>query len=293
MTNLPLFDNIQSVLATLSGVERPIFERTTASGGGIHDSAVYTLKDDQRFFIKQNTPDRFDSFNNEAAGLQALATDNLIPVAEPLALGKNDTSAFLVLKHITSGQPHRDTWAQFGARLATLHLEQSAAQYGWENTNQIGDNPQSNQWHDDWITFFAEQRLQPQLDKARTALDTETHRKGEQLIATLECYITPPPRPQLIHGDLWSGNAMINADGDGVLIDPAAYYGHGEADLAMTQLFGGFPQDFYRGYHSVNPIADGFAQRATVYNLYHLLNHLNLFGSGYLGVVRNAINSLV
>ena len=172
-------------------------------------------------------------------------------------------------------------WAALARMLATLH-RRTGPRFGWHRDNWIGGTPQKNDWRDDWATFFHECRLQPQLALAR--------KNGFDLP-------DPPklknhnPLPSLLHGDLWSGNAGFIDDGP-VIFDPAVYYGDREADLAMTELFGGFPQEFYASYRKIHPLDAGYEQRKHLYNLYHLLNHLNLFGEGYLAQVRRTLGLL-
>jgi fructosamine-3-kinase len=157
--------------------------------------------------------------------------------------------------------------------------------FGWPRDNYIGATPQANAWCDDWAEFWRERRLRPQLEQARS--------KGFDLgkIALEDLLIKHQPEPALLHGDLWSGNAGFTAEGP-VVFDPAVYYGDREADLAMTELFGGFPREFYDAYNEAWPLEAGYAQRKHLYNLYHLLNHLNLFGGGYLGQVSSTLRLL-
>jgi protein-ribulosamine 3-kinase len=167
--------------------------------------------------------------------------------------------------------------------LANAHRK-PGPRFGWAHDNYIGATPQQNGWCDDWAEFWYERRLKPQLDMARAsgfALPDvpSSLLKGHQ------------PQPTLLHGDLWSGNAGFTAQGP-VVFDPAVYYGDREADLAMTELFGGFPKAFYRAYDEAFPLAEGYERRKHLYNLYHLLNHLNLFGSGYLGQVKSSLRLL-
>ena len=164
-------------------------------------------------------------------------------------------------------------------------MQAASGPFGFEEDNYIGATPQPNAWTDDWVTFFAEQRLGFQL---RLAADNgfggELARLGERLLSRLGELIDEPAEPAcLLHGDLWGGNYLCDAEGQPVLIDPAAYYGRREAELAMTTLFGGFDSAFYGAYEEAWPLAPGSAERLEIYKLYHLLNHLNLFGGGYLG----------
>lgn len=169
-------------------------------------------------------------------------------------------------------------WSALAQMLATLHRE-TGPRFGWHRDNWIGGTPQINTWHDDWADFFLECRLRPQASRAGLELPDlrllENHR----------------PQPSLLHGDLWSGNAGFIDEGP-VIFDPAVYYGDREADLAMTELFGGFPREFYSAYRKIYPLDAGYETRKHLYNLYHLLNHLNLFGSGYLAQVQRTLGLL-
>ena len=162
-----------------------------------------------------------------------------------------------------------------------MHLA-DVDRFGWVRDNYIGSTPQVNTPHESWITFFRDCRLAPQFKQAQHWFDADMRRRVIHLLDHLDDVLVEPPRPSLLHGDLWSGNFITGSDGQAWLIDPAAYVGHAEADLAMTELFGGFHPRFYAAYQEINPLQAGYDERRDLYNLYHLLYHLNLFGSGYL-----------
>jgi fructosamine-3-kinase len=170
-----------------------------------------------------------------------------------------------------------------GEQLAALHTHTSK-QYGWERSNTIGSTPQANAWCSDWVEFWRERRLRPQYALAREhGYEGRLQRDGGRLMDRLaDVFSGYTPTASLLHGDLWSGNAASDAFGSPVVFDPATYYGDREADIAMTELFGGYPADFYAAYRASYPLDDGYRERKTLYNLYHVLNHLNLFGGGYL-----------
>jgi fructosamine-3-kinase len=174
--------------------------------------------------------------------------------------------------------------AALGAALAGLHRAPAGERFGWHVDNYIGATPQPNAWCASWPEFFRERRLRPQLElAAEQGYGGALQREGERLLARVESLLDGhAPAPSLLHGDLWGGNAAALADGTPVIFDPAVYVGDREADLAMTELFGGFPASFHAAYREAWPLADGHALRRELYNLYHLLNHLNLFGTGYL-----------
>jgi fructosamine-3-kinase len=203
---------------------------------------------------------------------------------QPLRHGAGAGQAFLVMEFLELRA--RGDWATLGRMLAHAH-RQTGPRFGWARDNFIGATPQRNGWRDDWRQFFAEYRLAPQLALARE--------KGFEIDigSALDALDGHRPAPSLVHGDLWSGNAAFLADGAPVLFDPAVYYGDREADLAMTELFGGFPEEFYAAYDAAYPLEPGYARRKHLYNLYHLLNHLNLFGGGYLEQVKTALGALL
>jgi fructosamine-3-kinase len=169
--------------------------------------------------------------------------------------------------------------------LAALHRN-TRAQHGWASDNWIGLAPQKNGWRDDWVSFYRDCRLLPQLERAGLV------NEARPVLERLEEFFSEPPKASLLHGDLWSGNAGFTPDGP-VIFDPAVYYGDREADLAMTELFGGFPREFYAAYEGESPLDEGYSLRKHLYNLYHLLNHLNLFGGGYLAQVKETLSLLL
>jgi fructosamine-3-kinase len=182
----------------------------------------------------------------------------------------------------------------FGEQLAAMH-QYSKDQFGWHRDNTIGSTHQPNKWNSNWIDFWRDQRLGFQLKlAARNGASRRLINKGEQLQDNLEGFFSDyQPVASLLHGDLWSGNYSITAEGDPVIFDPAVYYGDREADIAMTELFGGFGQDFYSAYNNVWPLDDGYKIRKTFYNLYHILNHFNLFGGGYASQAEGMLERLL
>jgi protein-ribulosamine 3-kinase len=212
-------------------------------------------------------------FGAEFEGLLALRAAGVRAPA-PLSHGVRDGAAFIEMERLQLGA--RADWPAMGRMLAALHRT-TGERYGWATDNWIGLAPQANGWSGDWASFFFEKRLAPQARRARMRLpDLRKILEGHR------------PQPSLLHGDLWSGNAGFTAEGP-VFFDPAVYYGDREADVAMTELFGGFPPAFYEAY---GPLPEGYRVRKHLYNLYHLLNHLNLFGSGYLGQVNATLRLL-
>lgn len=234
-----------------------------------------------RFFAKVADGQDAEMLAAEADGLHAIGETASVRVPQVIAIGHAASAAFLVLEWLDIASGGRD--GALGRALARLHAH-TAPRFGWHRDNTIGPTPQHNAWLDDWATFFRERRLAPQFALAsRNGYGGALQRHGERLLGRVDALLDGhQPRASLLHGDMWAGNASRLADGTPVVFDPSTYYGDREADLAMTELFGGFAPDFYAAYAEESPLPDGHAQRRTLYNLYHVLNHLNLFGEGYL-----------
>ena len=219
----------------------------------------------------------------EADGLRALRVAGA-RAPEPYAHGAQGGGAFIELERLELGAGA--DWPALARMLAALHRN-TGPRFGWEKDNWIGLSPQSNGWRDNWIDFYAECRLKPQLERAGLI------KQGAPLLGGLNFFFANHrPVPSLLHGDLWNGNVGFTAEGP-VVFDPAVYYGDREADLAMSELFGGFPREFHAAYAAAWPLDAGYASRRPLYQLYHLLNHLNLFGGGYLGQVRATLGLLL
>jgi protein-ribulosamine 3-kinase len=251
-----------------------------AAGGCIHRCYQVVIDGEQRF-LKTNSADYSDAFAAEADGLEALRANGMRTprlIAQSAAIG----DAYLLLEFLDLGS--KGSFAALGRMLAAAH-RRPGPRFGWARDNYIGATPQQNGWSDNWAEFWRERRMKPQLELAK--------RKGFDLgEVNLEGLLDRhEPQPSLLHGDLWSGNVGFIADGP-VVFDPAVYYGDREADLAMTELFGGFPREFYAAYNEVFPLDAGYEERKHLYNLYHLLNHLNLFGGGYLPQVKATLAKL-
>ncbi|MDZ7594154.1 MAG: fructosamine kinase family protein [Thiobacillus sp.] len=248
-------------------------------GGDI--SEAFTLGDGARsFFVKAQRIERLAMFEAEAAGLAELAAANAVRVPQVICHGVAVGQAYLVLEYLPL-QSHGDA-AQLGRQLAQQH-HVSAAQFGGPRDNWIGATPQPNAWLGDWVEFWRARRLGFQLKlAAQNGYGGMLQRDGEALMAGLgDLFAGYRPQPALLHGDLWGGNHGFLADGTPVVFDPAVYFGDRECDLAMSELFGGFAPPFYAAYREAWPLAAGYAVRRTLYNLYHILNHANLFGGGY------------
>ena len=260
------------------------------AGGCIH-RAYRVAGDAQSWFVKISDASRADLFAAEADGLQALQAGPL-RVPRVICSGAAQGQSFLALEwlELAAGAP-RDQ-ARLGEQLARMH-ELAGARYGWRRDNYIGATPQANASDGSWARFYAGARLAPQLELARKNGHAALHARGERLLQALPGLLGGhAPRASLLHGDLWGGNAGFLGDGTPVLFDPAVYYGDREADLAMTELFGGFTHDFYAAYRAHAPLEAGYGMRKTLYNLYHVLNHANLFGGAYVAQAGRMMDSL-
>ncbi|TNE55261.1 MAG: hypothetical protein EP338_04680 [Bacteroidetes bacterium] len=262
------------------GSDFRILQNQALSGGDINE--VHRLETSEGgLVIKLNSKDRFPGmFEAEADGLNELRKSQF-RIPEMIAFGTSGNNAYLLMEYIDLGKPGTDFWNSFGHKLAAMHRLQ-AENYGLEKSNYIGSLPQSNGQHESWITFYLEERILPQLRKALDQGDlNKEHLKIYETFAQRVSGIFPVEAPSLLHGDLWSGNYLVDATGEAVLIDPAVYYGHREMDLGMTLLFGGFPTRLYEAYHESYPLEQGWRERVSLTQLYPLLVHLNLFGASY------------
>lgn len=252
------------------------------SGGCIHQALRVTTSSGKRYFLKQE-PGKFpDIFQREAEGLEELRVEGGPMIPEVYLVGKD----YLVLSDLQLAPHCKDFWQIYGRQLAAVHLQRKQ-RFGFDSDNYIGSNPQRNRWMENGWDFFRDLRLNPQIKWAndRLLLDDKDNTKLDHLLNRLPDLIPQQPA-SLLHGDLWSGNLITNHIGEPALIDPAVYYGWAEADLAMAELFGSYPDDFYQAYREINHLESGFRRRFPLYNLYHLLNHLNLFGKGYHSQIR-------
>ena len=268
--------------------------RTTRrlSGGDINDAFELELMSGVRVFLKTNAAAPAGMFPAEASGLDWLRAAGALRVPEVLAVssGSADEPCFLVLELLTPGPPQRDFDERLGRGLAELHRF-GAPRFGWDRDNFIGTLPQRNGRHDTWSDFFWYERLEPQLTRAVAAgLATSRLRSGlVRLASRLTQLVGAEEAPARLHGDLWGGNLHIDDAGAPCLIDPAAYGGHREIDLAMMRLFGGFGERVFRAYHEVFPLSPGYGERIALYQLYPLLVHVNLFGGSYVESVERSL----
>lgn len=265
-----------------------------AMGDGCVNSTHLLEGGARRFFVKVNHVSRLSMFEAEADGLREIAEAGVIRVPNPVCAGVAEDSAFLVLEYIDFGSGRKGRAEDLGRRLADMHRV-SATQYGWRRDNTIGSTPQINTPADSWPEFWRDRRIGRQLALAASnGYGGALQRKGERLLARLDGFFSGhDPLPSLLHGDLWGGNYAYSATGEPVVFDPAVYYGDRETDLAMTELFGGFPLVFYDAYRDAFPLDEGYRHRKSLYNLYHILNHLNLFGGAYLGRAEGVMEKLL
>ncbi|NIO41419.1 MAG: phosphotransferase [Burkholderiales bacterium] len=263
--------------------------------GGCINSAVIIGDSNASYFVKLNSAKYEDMFEAEADGLRHLAAANALRVPMPLCCGTDRDHAWLVLENLGHlGSTATEGWHELGQGLALMHRRHQKS-YGWHRDNTIGSTPQINTPSNNWIEFLREHRIGFQIELAvRNGYGKPLQSRGCQLLDCLPHFFTSySPNVSLLHGDLWSGNVGFLTDGQPVLFDPAVYFGDREADIAMSQLFGSFSPAFYRAYEAVWPLDEGYRIRKQLYNLYHLLNHLNLFGQAYLGQCKATIDGLL
>lgn len=286
------WEAITAAISNSTGTPFDLARAAPLGGGDINSAYRLEGKDGARYFVKLNDADKLAMFRAEHAGLEELARTRSVRVPRPVVHGVCGPLAFLVLEHLElrGGGDAR----LLGGQLAALHRA-SAPQFGFAFDNTIGSTAQRNGWKAVWVEFWREQRLGFQLQLARhNGGGGKLQELGERLQEALPLFFAGyAPQPSLLHGDLWGGNHSYLGDGTPVIYDPAPYYGDREADLAMTELFGGFNPEFYRAYDDAWPLDPGYATRKTLYNLYHILNHANLFGGGYARQAEGMIQRLL
>lgn len=266
-----------------------IVSRKPVSGGCINQGALISTQEGSSFFLKTNRAVPPDMFPREAEGLIALRVEGGPRVPEVHLIGDQ----FLLLEDLNPGPRGESYWELFGRSLARLHAHTNES-FGFGHDNYLGSTPQKNPWTADGYVFFAEHRLRYQVNLAREAgrISAEDASRIDRLADKLPEYLPEQPA-SLIHGDLWSGNVLTDQAGDPAVIDPAAHYGWAEADLAMMVLFGSCPDRFFKAYREIRQLENGCRDRFPLYNLYHLLNHLNLFGTSYTGRIRAVLDQFL
>lgn len=264
-----------------------------ASGGCINQGGEF-VTDAGSYFLKWNDATRYPKmFKTEAAGLNLLRSKKCIHIPEVILTDESDGIQFILMEFIRQAYRTKNYWSELGEQLAKLH-KSSESYFGLPHDNYIGSLSQSNTKRYSWSDFFIHHRLEPQLELARKSgkADHTLCNQFDRLYEKLPDMM-PDENPSLLHGDLWSGNIMVNDAGSPALIDPAVYYGAREAELAFTTLFGGIDQEFYDAYQGVFPLQMGFEQRIDLYNLYPLLVHANLFGGGYVSHLSRVLKRYV
>ncbi|HIG91889.1 MAG: fructosamine kinase family protein [Methylococcales bacterium] len=280
-------------IAEITGAAFEIDQMLPVSGGSINE-AYQLVGHGQRYFIKFNSADLLVMFEAEYAGLEELYLTRTVSVPQPLLSGIIDNKSFLLLTFVEFGPSNLGSETYLGERLAELHGVQQPF-FGWHRDNTIGSTVQKNRRSEDWLSFWNQQRLGFQLQLAlQHGYGGRLQQSGQDLQENVPSFFTDyQPQPSLLHGDLWAGNAAVDKTGMPIIFDPACYYGDREADIAMTELFGGFSAGFYSAYNASLKLDAGYRVRRDFYNLYHILNHLNLFGGGYLNQAQGLIDRLL
>lgn len=279
---MKLQEQIEDALSGATGQPARIRSFRTLAGGSINDSRLIFLRDGREYFLKTHIgaaayPGMFAA---EFKSLGLLSAAGVIRIPQPIVCG----DGFIVLEAFREGGRKTDWPELIGRQLALLHRQTRHEKFGFEQDNYLGTTPQPNQWTDDWLSFWSEHRLgwQLKLFAGKTGADDPLLDLGDRLLSRLDKYLSAVNEPAvLLHGDLWSGNAAADENGDPIIFDPASYYGHREAEIGMMRLFGGFGPRCEAAYSEVWPLAAGAEERITLYRLYHELNHLNLFGRSY------------
>lgn len=282
---------IEAAISEATGRSFRLADTSGMGGGCINNASRIRGTDGSTYFIKTNSLGFDEAFKAESHALKVMADTKTIRVPHPVATCNGGSQSALVLEFLPMGRNRHSDWRRMGRELAQMHLHVDR-QHGWAHDNFIGSSQQINTRHGDWITFYRECRLSPQIEWARKR--GLFLRQADTLLQALPSLFDDyNPVPSLLHGDLWSGNAGFLEDGTPVIFDPASYYGDRESDLAMSEMFGGYPRDFYEAYDAEWPIHPGYHRRKQLYILYHTLNHYNIFGGGYGHQAEGIIRGLV
>ena len=289
MLPVALTHEISALLSVHTGTDILIQRAVPLSGGSINNA--FRLETSAgNFFMKYNRASAYPGmFEKEARGLSLLYRADEIRIPKVIAHGVADTHTFVILEYLESSSKKNDFWEDFGRKLAALHTHTSE-HFGLDHDNYIGSLPQQNDIHDRWTDFFREERLMVQMEMAaRSGLLTSSLRQGFDRLFMRIDELFPEEAPSLIHGDLWSGNYMVDENGMASIIEPAVYYGFREMDIGMSRLFGVFGGNFYDAYNEAWPMKPGWQERLEICNLYPLMVHVNLFGTGYVGSVESIL----
>lgn len=266
-------------------------QHLSISGGCINQS--YTISNGKiTYFVKLNQPSQQSMFTAEMLGLQQIYNTGTIRVPKPLCWGITGTSSYIVLEWLEMTNGNHQSWSEMGRKLAAMHKITTNKGFGWDINNTIGATPQINNFHASWPEFYTQNRLSYQFQLAKKR-GGNFPLAAKLLVAIPQLFADYQIQPSLVHGDLWGGNVGFTMENEPVIFDPATYFGDREVDIAMTELFGGFPSAFYQGYQEVFPLNQGYEYRKTLYNLYHILNHFNLFGGGYCSQANRMIEKIL
>ena len=291
-----VYDSIEACIFDNFGESTEITGKSYVGGGDINEACCLELSSGEKVFMKANSIENEDFFRAETEGIMAIAVTGAVGTPKLIGRGTDVSRgiSFLMMEYIGGAHKERDFYEHFGRSLAEMHLKDTdifteSTGFGFKTDNYIGATKQKNTIKKSWIEFFRDCRLEPQFRMADHYFDDSVRKNIIRLLERLPELIPEPEKSSLIHGDLWSGNYIVGNDGKAWLIDPAVYVGCSEAELAMTELFGSFPRQFYIAYNEINPIDVGYKERRDLYNLYHITNHLNLFGPSYYSSVTGTI----
>lgn len=284
-----MWHQLEATLSDSLNLNFVIKDKRSISGGDI--SQAYLISDGTfQFFVKVNKTQFIDNFNCEAHALSTIEHTDSISCPKVICVEQSKAHSFLVLNYLNFDDQQGCDWEKAGKKLAKMHLNSAQAMFGFEDDNYIGNTLQPNKWHKNWASFFSEQRIGYQLK----LLADKGIRLGDidEIVAVIHNLLKPrKAQACLLHGDLWRGNIGFHQQ-QPFIYDPASYYGDNEVDLAMTELFGTFPDEFYLGYYSKIPESAGYHQRKEIYNFYHILNHVNLFGDSYLNQAKSMLKCI-
>ena len=286
-----IYADLEIEIQNATGRKFKIQDCKSISGGCINQSEKLIGVDGRIFFCKQNQENFYPFFATEALALKQIGETETIRAPRSITCGKTKNKSYLLMEFIEEGNSSDKGSQEMGRQLAKLHKIKHPY-FGWEQDNCIGATPQPNPKNENWVEFYKNQRLIHQFELA--AHKGHKFDKVNELLSNLELFFDGySPFPSLLHGDLWGGNASYDLEGNPFVFDPASYFGDREADIAFTYMFGGFSPSFYKSYEKEFPLNPGFKHRKTLYNLYHELNHFNLFGGGYASAAQSSIHQLI
>jgi protein-ribulosamine 3-kinase len=279
----------EKILQSITGKDHLVMDIKNIHGGDTSDTWQIQTDEDE-LFLKKHSLDDSDICASEWQGLKELSKSDDIRIPKCFGTMELDSNCYLLLEHLHLHTHTPSSMALLGTQVAKMH-KITAEKHGFHHNNYIGSNPQINNWSDTWIDFYTHCRLMPQ---AYMSGDAFIEIKAEHLAAKIPSFFEDyKPVPSLLHGDLWSGNTAAIDEETPVIFDPSVYYGDRETDIAMTEMFGGFPPEFYKAYNTEWPLHSGYTKRKLLYNLYHSLNHYNMFGGSYLEQSKKIFNTLL